>query len=95
MGGAGELSLPIDVVDRDDLASADLSELRRLVGCREEVVPFYVSCGWSRIVAREASIGRTGERVVDEPGSPIMVRAVSGSSRVWPDGDIDLRGPAW
>lgn len=65
------------------------------LGCREEVVPFYASCGWTRIVARETWIGRTGERVVDEPGSPIMVRPLSASNGKWPDGDIDLRGRAW
>lgn len=65
------------------------------LGCREEVVPFYTSCGWTRITARETWIDRNGGSVVEEPGSPIMVRPLSASAREWPDGDINLRGRAW
>lgn len=65
------------------------------LGCRERVVPFYESCGWTRIVARERSIGRDGEPVVDEPGQPILIRPITTSLESWPKGDIDLRGRAW
>lgn len=65
------------------------------LGCREQVVPFYESCGWIRITAREKSAGRDGEAVVQEPGPPILIRPISASLESWPNGDIDLRGRAW
>lgn len=65
------------------------------LGCREQVVPFYKSCGWIRIIAREKSTGRDGEAVVQEPGAPILVRPISASLEWWPNGDIELRGRAW
>lgn len=65
------------------------------LGCREQVVPFYASCGWTRIAARERSIGWDGEPDVEEPGQPILVRPITASLELWPDGDIDLRGRAW
>lgn len=64
------------------------------LGCREQVVPFYASCGWHRIYAREKSIGRDGESVVDEPGPPILIRPIA-PLEPWPEGDINLRGRAW
>lgn len=64
------------------------------LGCREEVVPFYESCGWMRIRAREGSVGRDGRPVVTEPGPPILILPIS-PLQMWPDGDIDLRGRAW
>lgn len=63
-------------------------------GCREQAVPFYASCDWTRIFAREKSIGRDGEPVVDEPGPPILIRPIA-PLEPWPEGDIDLRGRAW
>lgn len=64
------------------------------LGCRQQVVPFYESCGWKRIRARERSVGRDGEPVVQEPGLPILILPVA-PLEIWPDGDIDLRGRAW
>lgn len=64
------------------------------LGCREQVVPFYESCGWTRIRARERSVGCEGEPVVQEPGPPILVLPVA-PTEMWPDGDINLRGRAW
>lgn len=64
------------------------------LGCREQVVPFYESCGWKRILARERSVGRDGEPVVDEPGPPLLILPIAPLER-WPEGDIDLRGRAW
>ncbi len=65
------------------------------LGCRKQVVAFSEVCGWTRIVARERSIGRKGAPVVDEPGRPILIRPISASLELWPDGDINLRGRAW
>lgn len=64
------------------------------LGCREQVVPFYESCGWKRILAREGSVGCGGEPVVQEPGPPILILPIA-PLEIWPDGDIDLRGRAW
>src|SRR5699024_12305314 len=47
------------------------------LGCREQVVPYYASCGWHRIYACEKSIGRDGESVVDGPGPPILLRPIA------------------
>ncbi|WP_217180330.1 GNAT family N-acetyltransferase [Streptomyces sp. AC495_CC817] len=65
------------------------------LGCREEVVPFYVATGWHRIHAAEASVGRDGRLVDDPPGQPLLVLAVESAVERWPNGDIDLRGRAW
>ena len=64
------------------------------LGCREEVVPFYQSCGWIRVVAVERSLDRTGRPTLDPPGQPLLVFPL-GSSMDWPDGEIDLRGRPW
>lgn len=64
------------------------------LGCREEVVPFYVSCGWQRIAATEHSLSRAGTPVTVEPGPPLLVLPVA-DDRLWPTGSIDLRGRAW
>lgn len=65
------------------------------LGCREDVVPFYVSCGWHRIAAAERSISRSGLPVVNEPGPPLLVLPVERDLASWPDGQVDLRGRAW
>lgn len=59
------------------------------LGCREQVVPFYESCGWKRVRPRERSLGRTGESVVDEPGPPILVLPIA------PLAICRRRRPAW
>lgn len=64
------------------------------LGCREEVVPFYQSCGWRRVAAVEQSLNRTGVSSTDPPGPPLLVFPLH-SSPEWPDGEIDLRGRAW
>lgn len=63
------------------------------LGCREQVVPFYAPCGWPRIYAREKSIGRDGESVVDELGPSILILPIA-PLESWPKGDVDLRGRA-
>lgn len=65
------------------------------LGCREEVVPFYRSCGWSRVLAAERSIGRDGLLVIDLPGQPLLVLPIASELAAWPAGTIDLRGRAW
>ncbi|HLR28374.1 MAG TPA: hypothetical protein VK086_06745 [Ruania sp.] len=34
-------------------------------------------CGWTTIFAREKSIERDGEHVVDEAGQPILIRSIT------------------
>ena len=65
------------------------------LGCREEIVPFYVSCGWRRISAIETSVGRDGASVTEPPGSPILILSIRETLSVWPPGGIDLLGRAW
>jgi aminoglycoside 2'-N-acetyltransferase I len=65
------------------------------LGCREEVVPFYESCGWHRIAAVERSIGRTGASVEQPVGPPILTLPLDEHGPAWPSGTIDLRGRAW
>lgn len=64
------------------------------LGCREGVVPFYEACGWTRVVATERSLDRTGRLAETPPGHPLLVYPVIPSGE-WPAGDIDLRGRAW
>lgn len=65
------------------------------LGCREQVVPFYESCGWHRIRAAERSIGRDGMPTEDAPGQPLLVLPIEQDLVSWPSGTIDLRGRAW
>ena len=65
------------------------------LGCREDVVPFYVSCGWHRVSAPERSISRRGLPVLDRAGPPLLVLPVERELASWPEGTIDLRGRAW
>ncbi|MFF1538450.1 GNAT family N-acetyltransferase [Microbacterium sp. NPDC058269] len=65
------------------------------LGCREEVVAFYESCGWHRVSAAEHSIDRAGQPTTQPPGPPILTLALGSPPRRWPEGTIDLRGRAW
>lgn len=65
------------------------------LGCREEVVSFYTSCGWTRISAAERSIDRSGRPSEDPPGQPLLILPVEVEVADWPAGAVDLRGRAW
>lgn len=65
------------------------------LGCREDVVPFYASCGWQRVTAAEKSVDRAGRPVTQPPGPPILLLPVEAPLDSWPAGAIDLRGRAW
>jgi len=65
------------------------------LGCREEVVSFYTSCGWTRISAAERSIDRSGRPSQDPPGQPLLILPVEVEVAAWPGGSVDLRGRAW
>lgn len=73
-------------------AAADVAYL----GCREQVVPFYRACGWTRVRARERSLSRfDGAPQVQEPGPPILLHEARQPVTAWPTGDVDLRGRPW
>ncbi|KJL24993.1 Nodulation protein A [Microbacterium oxydans] len=65
------------------------------LGCREEVAPFYASCGWQRVAAVEKLIDRMGQPVTQPAGPPILLLPVGAPVHSWPAGAIDLRGRAW
>ncbi|MEO7121850.1 MAG: GNAT family N-acetyltransferase [Lacisediminihabitans sp.] len=65
------------------------------LGCREEVVPFYASCGWHRISATERFVGRSGHAAEQHPGLPLLILPINSRVTQLPAGVIDLRGRAW
>lgn len=65
------------------------------LGCREEVVSFYTSCGWTRISAAERSIDISGRPRMDPPGQPLLILPVEAEVVDWPVGAVDFRGRAW
>lgn len=64
------------------------------LGCREEVVSFYASCGWTRISAAERSIDRSGRPSDDPPGQPLLILPIGDEIAAWPAGAVDLRDRA-
>lgn len=67
-----------------------------LLGCREEVVPFYERTGWTRIHVAERSLARAdGAAQVREAGPPVLICAGTRPVSEWPAGDLDLRGRPW
>ncbi|MFK3676098.1 GNAT family N-acetyltransferase [Microbacterium sp. NPDC090218] len=80
-------------------AAASMAEVGGIefgyLGCREEVVAFYESCGWHRVSAAEHSIDRAGQPTTQLPGPPILTLPLGSPPRRWPEGTIDLRGRAW
>lgn len=66
------------------------------LGCREEVVPFYIRASWSRIDVVEHCTSRADQTTVEtSAGAPILVLPVHARLEDWPPGDIDLRGTPW
>ena len=65
------------------------------LGCDESVVPFYVSCGWRRIVAAERCIGLNGQPSESTQGDPLLVMPLRNAKQPWPAGEIDLQGRPW
>ncbi|MCZ9884538.1 GNAT family N-acetyltransferase [Arthrobacter sp. B2a2-09] len=66
------------------------------LGCREDVAPFYTSCGWHRIRARERCFSRLdGTTIIESVDAPILICAATKTAESWPAGPIDLRGTPW
>jgi GNAT superfamily N-acetyltransferase len=73
-------------------ADADFGYL----GCRNEVVPFYESAGWVKVLATERCLSRTDQTsVIVSHGEPKLICSSIRQTGEWPDGDIDLRGTPW
>lgn len=67
-----------------------------LLGCREEVVPFYENAGWRRVRVAERGLSRVdGREVVRPAGPPVLVCAAMRPVSTWPEGEVDLRGRPW
>lgn len=65
------------------------------LGCREEVVPFYESCGFRRIGALVRDVSPRDATSVVESRGPTMICAGTEPLDAWPDGPIDLRELPW
>lgn len=73
-----------------DAAGIDFGYL----GCREEVAPFYQSCGWTRVAAAERSLDRAGAPRTDSLGQAFLILPIDASTE-WPSGEVDLKGRTW
>lgn len=66
-----------------------------LLGCREEVVTFYESCGYTRIHSLILDVSPRDAMTVVRSHGPTMICAGTRSADDWPEGTIDLRGLPW
>jgi aminoglycoside 2'-N-acetyltransferase I len=66
-----------------------------LLGCREQVVPFYESCGFRRTGQLVRDLDPRDARTVVESHGPTLVCAGTRPLEEWPGGTIDLRGLPW
>lgn len=66
------------------------------LGCREEVVPFYESSGYTRMHVTERHVSDDDQiTVIENTGAPIMVCPGTKEVNEWPSGIVDIRGTAW
>lgn len=66
------------------------------LGCREEIVPFYLSCGYVRVHATERCLSRLDRAtVVESAEAPLLVCSGTQQAGTWPAGVIDLGGTPW
>lgn len=65
------------------------------LGCREEVVRFYESCGFTRIYRTETFLENFSHKKIVRTGDPILVSAINNGIADFPKGYIDIRGTAW
>lgn len=65
------------------------------LGCREEVVPFYESCGYARIHSPVLDLSPQDAMTVVRSYGPAMICAGTRPVDDWPEGAIDLRGLPW
>lgn len=65
------------------------------LGCREEVVPYYEACGFSRITRVETHADRLTGKEQHQISATIMIASAKKGKKDFPEGDIDLKGRAW
>lgn len=65
------------------------------LGCRDEVVPFYESCGFVRVANPVREVSHRDGMTVLVGESPTLVCPGTASLAHWPNGTIDLRGLPW
>lgn len=65
------------------------------LGCREEVVPFYESCGHARIHSLVLDVSPRDAITLVRSHGPTVICAGTRSVDDWPEGAIDLRGLPW
>jgi aminoglycoside 2'-N-acetyltransferase I len=66
-----------------------------LLGCREEVVPFYRACGYTRVHSAIVDVSPLDAVTVSRSQGPTMICAGTEPVHMWPAGAIDLRGLPW
>lgn len=65
------------------------------LGCREAVVNFYESCGYTRIYATQISISRETGEISKSTDSPIMICPELKEIQDFPTGTININGIIW
>ena len=65
------------------------------LGCREEVVQFYSSCGFERIERTETVKKNFSNEDMTRSGFPILICSITKDTSAFPAGDIHLHGTAW
>jgi aminoglycoside 2'-N-acetyltransferase I len=65
------------------------------LGCREEVVPFYEACGYTRLNQLTIDVSPQDAMTVIRSDGPTLICAGTKPISSWPDGTIDLRGLPW
>lgn len=65
------------------------------LGCREEVVQFYRSCGFERIQRTETVKKNFSNDYVTRSGFPILICSITKDASTFPAGNIHLHGTAW
>lgn len=66
------------------------------LGCREEVVPFYLACGYTRIRRTEIHVPRLDHTsIVTEADALVLICAGTRGVDMWPSGTVDLCGTPW
>ena len=65
------------------------------LGCREEVVQFYSSCGFERIERTETVKKNFSNEDMTRSGFPILICSITKDVDLFPAGNINLHGTAW
>jgi len=66
-----------------------------ILGCREEVVPFYQSCGFTLVESVIRDVSPHDAMTVLETAGPTLICPGTRPVEAWPEGTVDLRGLPW